>query len=107
MNRPALLRLNTTELRRGDVVHTHGMRLLDADPVIWPKSDCRGAMWDVYAWHGTVLNKNEVTTGSPPHIPPSFLRTEKYDPVHGWITDRDDHWSIQGNELAHWEVERL
>ena len=102
-----MLRLNTTELRGGDIVHTHGMRvLLDADPLIRPKSDCRGSTWDVYAWPGTVLNKDEVTAGSPPHIPAAFLRTEKYDPARGWVTDRDDYWSIQGNELAYWEVER-
>lgn len=102
-----MLRLNTTQLCRGDVVLTHGMRvLLDRDLIITPRGDIPGGAWDVYAWHGTVLNRDDVVAGPHPVVPAAFLRTEKFDPAHGWVTDREDHWSIQGNELAHWDVER-
>ena len=32
--------------------------------------------------------------------------THKWDDVRGWVIDRRDFWTIQGNYLATWAVER-
>lgn len=89
---------NTPELKVGDVVQEWGMRvrLDDGGPA-------RGHhLRDVYHFSGTVLNLDEVLKVG--FVPPSFLCTSKWDGSR-WVTDRRDHWIVQGNELATWAVE--
>jgi hypothetical protein len=57
----------------------------------------------VYAHLGTVLNAAEVRQAGI--VPPSFLWDEERHtkgPGHG----REDSWTVQGNDLATWWVER-
>jgi len=98
------LNLNTTELQAGDLVHTHGMRVrLQPDPVIIDDREFGGSL--VYAWRGTVENLTEVLAEG--FVPPSFLQTERWDEdLHRWVIDKRDQWTIQGNHLARWAVER-
>lgn len=95
------LALNTTELRQGDIVVTHGMRvLLETEPLVFPNG--RGS--ETYQFGGRVVNLDEVRAAGA--VPMSFLRTHKWTPGTGWTVDREDVWPIQGNELAHWSVDR-
>lgn len=95
------LALNTTELRQGDIVMTHGMRvLLESEPLVSPN----GRASQTYSFAGRVLNLDEVRASGI--VPMSFLRTEKWIDGKGWTVDREDVWPIQGNELAHWSVDR-
>lgn len=96
---PTLQTLDTTQLRKGDIVHTHGMRvLLVSDADVYPN----GKHGETARFDGRVLNLAEVKEQGL--VPASFLRTEKWE--GGWVVDRDDVWVIQGNELATWSVER-
>lgn len=112
----------TQDLQAGDVVLCYGMRVrLDTlrtrhgghyfsrDGVTEGK--CSGgdvpelddnACVVVYSWSGTVLNLAEVRAEDV--VPMSWLRTEKW--VSGWVTDRNDQWTVQGNFRATWTVER-
>lgn len=93
------LRVNTTEIRRGDIVHTHGMRvLMDVDPITTPDYNDPASGRTCYAWVGLVLNPEEVP---PDYIPRAWLYTD------GIGQPRDEpRWNVQGNELAGWSVER-
>ncbi|WBP87018.1 hypothetical protein [Kitasatospora cathayae] len=92
--------MSTDQLRKGDVVITHGMRvLLEEEPRVYPKGDRT-----VYAFDGRVANLEEVKAHG--HVPLDYLRTHKWVDGQGWVTDREDMWQIQGNELARWTVER-
>lgn len=93
--------LNTSELRTGDIVITHGMRvLLENEPRIYGHSDdCY-----VYAFDGRVINMDEVKAEG--HVPMSYLRFQRWDNARGWVTDREDVWIVQGNAFARWTVER-
>ena len=92
--------LKTSELREGDIVLEHGMRVRLDSGVRTPESE-HGT---VYSRPGTVLNLDEVREAKI--IPPSFLGDgEKWVEGRGWTTDRDDSWTVQGNDLAHWTVE--
>ncbi|WP_327292474.1 hypothetical protein [Streptomyces sp. NBC_01198] len=94
MSDAKILHLDTSELRKGDIVLSYGMRTrLDVETSKTP---------GVWHWEGTVLNLDEVLEEG--FIPPSFLRTHKWE--GGWVTDREDYWAVQGNELAFWSVER-
>lgn len=92
------LRLSTPELKAGDVILHHGMRvLIEGQP--WVGDDSKSP---IYRWSGRVLNMEEVkATG---HVPLSFLQTWKFE--GGWVVDREDVWHVQGNERAMWYVER-
>jgi len=81
--------LTTPELKPGDIIVTHGgMRVLIDGPML-----TAGARCGTFYRRGLVLNRDEV----PGNIVPL-----------GWTREQDgtDRWTIQGNELAHWYVER-
>jgi hypothetical protein len=88
------LYLSTSQLRPGDVVLCHGMRLLiDGDPKTYPGD--RGNT--VYVWPTRVTNMDGVRMND------SFIR---YHVTHGTGSKDVPRWPIQGNDLAHWWVER-
>ncbi|MFJ9416658.1 hypothetical protein ACIRPT_21050 [Streptomyces sp. NPDC101227] len=89
---------DSSQLAQGDIVRTHGMRVRLDHGASSPRPDRT-----VYAWTGTVLNLDEVRAGD--HVPVSFLRTYKWQPGTGWVTDREDVWVVQGNEFVDWVVE--
>lgn len=70
------LRLTTPDIRTGDTVLTHGMRVqLDTPPLVTDK---------VYSWTGTVTDPGTVPRAYRP----------------------GNRWTVQGNDLAMWAVER-
>lgn len=94
-----MLTLSTPELRAGDVVLTHGMRVrLPAEPRVYQNKGT------VYAWDGTVENLDEVLEVG--FVPRSFLCEERWVDGIGWVCELTGRWVIQGNELATWGVER-
>ncbi|GAA5070485.1 hypothetical protein [Streptomyces similanensis] len=92
---PTLTKKKSSQLERGDIVHTHGMRVrLDRLISRTGESECQ-----VFAWQGTVLNLDEVLKAG--HVPASFLRHWE-----GPYLVQNNRWSIQGNDLAPaWTVE--
>lgn len=94
----APLYLPTSELRPGDVVLNHGMRLLIIDDAHTYPGGATNITWDdtVYVWPARVTNWTEVN-GDP------YIR---YHATHGTGSTADPRWDIQGNELAHWHVDR-
>jgi len=78
----------TLELAHGDVVDSHGMRvLLDAaDRETYTRGDR-----EVVSWPGRILNLAEVRERG--FIPPSFMESGT--------------WRIQGNDLARWAVDEI
>lgn len=76
-------RTPTQSLRVGDIVNVHGARCLIDRPLTLSRSHADGK---TYWTDALVLNPGEHT------IPESFLR--------------DGRWTIQGNDLALWSVER-
>lgn len=89
---------STDELVQGDIVLTYGMRVR-LDSLSTQKLTDR----TVYSWTGTVLNLDEVQAEG--RVPMSFLRTQKWDDAQGWVTDRIDEWTVQGNEWVKWAVQ--
>lgn len=99
------MRKNTTELKQGDIVLNHGMRILiDGPPLIEPSPNREGV--ERYAWPGLVLNGDELCDRD----------SEAYDSyiachLRGqWWEDRvprprKDDWPVVGNHLALWWVE--
>jgi hypothetical protein len=84
--------MNTHELRDGDVVLTHGMRVRisgDGEVSTSHPQDVAGApcLW----WAGVVENLDDVHAAGV--VPRSFVR--------------DGLWTVQGNGLARWTVERV
>lgn len=95
------LDLNTSELRKGDVVHAHGMEIyLDDEPKTWTSRNAGEAEpCTVYAFKGRVINLREFRESSWARvIPMSWLMDDE--------TKRNNVWTIQGNHLARWSVER-
>lgn len=97
--------VKTSELRDGDIVLTHGMRCLidrplqisNSHPVARDGSRCR---WT----QALVLNREEV----PGHVVPvswtaDWDRNRRGDDLPH---DGEHRWTIQGNDLASWYVER-
>jgi len=96
------LNLTTPQLHPGDIVLEHGMRVLLDRPARVYHPDGQGCYWPDgtitdheycllgYSWLGTVLNVDEVRAARV--VPMSFLAYNV--------------WNVQGNELAHWIVER-
>jgi hypothetical protein len=94
-----MLNLNTTELRIGDVVHLFGMRIrLDDPPIIAQRGRT------VYAWVGDVTNPDEVIAAGL--VPRSFLGDHYWIEGDGWTWLQTNKWTVQGNDLARWAVER-
>lgn len=100
------LYLTTPELKKGDIVLNSGMRiLLDTPANVYKHSDDPTDL--VYAWPGLVLNADDLCDKG----------SEEYDAyiachIRGtWWKDcvprpRKDQWTVQGNHLARWHVER-
>ena len=121
---PERVSVSTPEIKPGDVVLSHGMRVLIEGPahvyhggcdhplalVPAGRTDVREpALIDgeacriVYAWPGKVLNVPEVLEQGI--VPRGFLFDDQRrndGPGHG----REDYWTIQGNSLARWTVLR-
>lgn len=105
MSVPTTTHIPTSELHQGDVVLNHGMRLLLDQPVR-NAGRRNGMALDVYVTSALVLNEEKVIAhGTVPH---SWLRREKWVDSQGWRIDPTDDpcWSVQGNDLASWSVER-
>lgn len=95
--RPETQTVNTGELRPGDVVLTHGMRVRIDDV----REYATGPGERAWTCQGTVLNVADVIAQRI--IPPSFLETYGYSDEFHVI--RRDAWTVQGNTRAHWIVE--
>ncbi|WP_338781713.1 hypothetical protein [Streptomyces sp. DG1A-41] len=98
----------SSELRSGDVVITHGMRvLLSGEPDVTERGNS-GVMRKVYGWAGRVTNLEEVKAEKL--VPLGWLYPDKWGAGEGggWGKDWDAEpsWRIQGNDLATWLVER-
>lgn len=88
----ALISKTTAELRLGDIVLRHGLRvLLDTEPDVYEDRT-------VWAYPGTILNPEAIAAN---HIPRSFT----VSPYIGAPNVRHNCWLIQGNRLATWLVE--
>lgn len=93
------LNLNTHELRVGDIVHEYGMRIrLDNPPTITKRERT------VYAWVGDILNLDEVIAAGV--VPKAFLGDSEWVDGEGWVWKQHNRWTVQGNDLATWLVER-
>lgn len=91
MPSPTFVTVTTHELREGDVVHAHGLRVLIDAPMR--------------------VSKSHPTTPDSPTLYLRALVIER-DPESAvplaWTTEPDgsQRWTIQGNGLAQWYVER-
>lgn len=95
----------TDQLAVGDVILNHGMRILiDGPAKIYENTG--GENYPVYAWPGLVLNADELCNRDAPTY-------DNYIALHirgTWWEDSGsrpealDHWTIQGNKLALWNV---
>lgn len=93
------LTLNTHELAVGDIVHLFGMRIhLSREPRIEQRERL------VYAWDGDVLNADETIAYGM--VPKAFLGEHRWHDDQGWVWEQTNRWTVQGNELALWAVER-
>ena len=121
---PERVSVSTPEILPGDVVVSHGMRVLiegpahvyhggcdhplalapaDLAPARAPKLIEGEACRIGYAWPGKVLNVSEVLGAAI--VPRGFLfdrERASMGPGHG----SEDSWTIQGNSLARWTVLR-
>lgn len=102
----SIVRIPTSQIRAGDVVLEHGMRVrIDFIREYEGGLDGSGVPgMTVYGCHGTVLNLAEVRAARI--VPMSFLTTDKWVEGQGWTTDRRDAWTVQGNDLATWTVDK-
>lgn len=96
--------LPVSQLREGDIVINHGMRILIDGPVTITRT--LGKM-DLYRWPGLVLNADELCDEDADTYD-SFIASC----LRGTIWEdhiphtRKDDWTIQSNDLQHWRVER-
>ncbi|MER6605692.1 hypothetical protein ABT282_07200 [Streptomyces sp. NPDC000927] len=92
------LYLPTPELREGDIVLDHGMRILIDGPGKYRE--------ETYVWPGLVLNADELCDNESDSYDAYIARH-----LRGiWWEDRvprprKDDWPIQGNSLACWRIE--
>lgn len=93
--------LDTTQLRCGDVVLNHGMRIeLDQPPAVY---DNNPSGRRTFAFSGKVLNPGDVREDG---LLWSFLHTDEWDDkLRRWVTVYTGRFTIQGNDLARWTVE--
>jgi hypothetical protein len=89
----------TGDIRVGDIVLEHGMRVRIDEIRTYPGRNTCPEDKTVYACVGTVLNRDEVLTNGV--VPASFLR--RWD---GSTMVRDDEWIVQGNDFARWNLLR-
>jgi hypothetical protein len=89
--------VTTPELRTGDIVNCHGLRcLIDGEiKVSLTHPDDRGT---VHYTRALVLNRDEV---SPSIVPLGYTTADK----SRGDADGEHRWTIQGNDLARWNVE--
>lgn len=92
-------RVPTSEIQPGDLVLTHGMRVRVSAPRTYTDRDVT-----VYAFPGKVENLADVLAGG--FILRSFLSESRWINGEGWRTELTGAWTIQGNDLARWVVER-
>lgn len=91
--------LDTTQLRCGDVVLNHGMRIL----LDQPRTVINHPDRDVVHFSGKVLNPDDVRDDQ---LLWSFLHTEEWDSNRNcWVRVYTGRYSIQGNQHARWTVE--
>jgi hypothetical protein len=91
----------TGELQVGDIVRCHGMRVrINSIKRHEDPNTYEGQFWST---DGSVLNLDEVRAAGI--VPMGWLETETYVEGQGWVTDRNDYWNVQGNNLATWAVE--
>ena len=89
----------TGDIKVGDVVLTHGMRVRIDEIKTYPG----GEHGTVYTCPGTVLNLDEVREARI--VPRSFLYNAARDSSKDAPGAREDYWVVQGNNLARWTVE--
>lgn len=98
-----MITITTPELREGDIVHEHGMRvLIDGEPQL-----SKSHPGDQTFYHrGLVLNPDEVKAAG--FVPYGWLfQNSHYDyDKRCWVRETEPRWTVQGNQLAHWHVER-
>ena len=102
------LTMNTLDLRIGDVVMNHGMRIkLDRHPRIWFSERRRGGAEEVRTFPGLVLNPDEAITKHA--IPRGWIYDSRgtwdYE-TSTWLPEIRPRWTVQGNRLATWYVDR-
>ncbi|MEV4454446.1 hypothetical protein [Microbispora sp. NPDC049633] len=95
------LSLPTSQLRPGDIVLEFGMRvrLPEQEPRTWKGFQGR----TVYAWKGQVENLDEVLAEGL--VPRAFLCEDRWDGGR-WVCELTGAWTVQGNDLAIYAVER-
>jgi hypothetical protein len=97
------LNLKSSELRPGDVVWCHGMRcIIDRD--IHTNDRYTDGGGTVYYTRALVTNRDDIPTE---RVPLSFTETSTY-PSRGMDPEPEGthRWTIQGNDLARWQVDR-
>jgi hypothetical protein len=94
--------LVSSQLRAGDLVLEYGMRIrLHGEPAVYDHDSPAGP---TYNWPGQVENLQEVLDAG--FVPRSFLCENIWDPAKGWTLKLTGRWTVQGNDLARWRVER-
>lgn len=100
------LRLPTSELRSGDVVHEFGMKIrVEGTPDVYPSKGPGSPM--VHLWPNCpVTNGEEVKAEGL--VPLVYLYPGKWVGRDDWALDMKAQptWSIQGSEHRLWFVER-
>lgn len=91
----------SSELKTGDVVVTYGMRVRLGERREHTDPNTYGGRY--HSFDGTVLNLADVAEMGI--VPLGWLRTQKWVEGQGWVIDREDQWTIQGNDLVTWAVE--
>lgn len=97
-----LVTLKPSQLRTGNIVQCHGMRVLLDGPIqsrSYPEQyGCTATFWQ----DGVVLNREEVSADA---VPFSFTSTASY-PSQGKPASAEPHrWQVQGNDNARFAVE--
>lgn len=91
-----VLDLDTTALRVGDIVCTHGMRvLIDTAPITYDHEGASGGT--VVSAVGVIINIDDVDADVM-----AYVRNANYNRP----ADQPHRWNVQGNHLAHWHIER-
>jgi hypothetical protein len=98
------LTLKTSDLREGDVVICHGMRCLIDRPLELSKGHPSGYGGVRYT-QALVLNRDDVPSSI---VPLSWTADWKRNAsrIDSIPHENQHRWTIQGNDLAHWPVER-
>ena len=88
----------TSELREGDVVFNHGMRLRLGPVHVYDEFP----RLPVYASVAVVENEEEAVAQGT--VPRSWMHRDVF--VNGrWTRSPEATWTVQGNELARWTRE--